>query len=26
MPHVTIEVIDNFIPDLEETCRVLGEI
>ena len=26
MPHVTIEVIDNFIPDLEETCRVLGEL
>jgi tyrosine decarboxylase/aspartate 1-decarboxylase len=26
MPHVTIEVIDNFIPDLEETCKALGEI
>jgi tyrosine decarboxylase/aspartate 1-decarboxylase len=26
MPHVTKEVIDDFIPDLEKTCKELGEL
>jgi len=26
MPHVTKEVIDEFIPDLEKTCKELGEL
>jgi tyrosine decarboxylase/aspartate 1-decarboxylase len=26
MPHVTRQVIDQFLPDFEKTCRALGEI
>ena len=26
MPHVTKEIIDNFIPDLEKVCRDFGEL
>jgi len=26
MPHVTKEIIDNFIPDLEKVCRDYGEL
>jgi len=26
MPHITKEIIDNFIPDLEKACREVGEL
>ena len=26
MPHITKEIIDNFIPDLEKVCKEIGEI
>ena len=26
MPHITKEIIDKFIPDLEKACREVGEL
>ena len=26
MPHVTREILDDFIPDLEKVCKKVGEI
>jgi len=26
MPHITKQIIDEFIPDLEEVCKEVGEI
>ena len=26
MPHVTKEIIDNFIPNLEKVCKEVGEL